>query len=43
MEEQIQKVRKRQEFPDEIRERIKEFSWEGLVARMNKIVKDIRN
>lgn len=38
---QIDKVRKKQEITREIEEKIKEFSWQGLVAKMNDIIESI--
>ncbi len=38
---QIEKVKKRQAFDRNIQEKIKEFSWEGLVDRMNNILNSI--
>lgn len=38
---QIEKVRKREGFKDEIKEKIKNFSWEGLVDNMNNIINSL--
>lgn len=38
---QIEKVRNRQEFDKKIEEKIKDFSWQGLVQRMNDILNSI--
>lgn len=38
---QIDKIRGKKEFDKEIKEKIKEFSWEGLVANMNKILSQL--
>ncbi len=38
---QIEKVRKKQSFNRDLKEKIKTFSWEGLVDEMNKIIESI--
>lgn len=39
--EQIEKVRGRKEFSQDMKDKIKTFSWEGLVDKMNDIIKDL--
>jgi len=38
---QIEKVRKKKQFPEEIKEKIKSFSWEGLVHNINNFIGNI--
>ena len=38
---QIEKVRNKEEFPKEIEERIKDFSWEKSIENMNNIINSI--
>lgn len=38
---QIEKVRRREPFPEKIKEKIQSFSWEGLVERMNTLIEKI--
>jgi len=35
---QIEKVREKKEFPSEIKDKIRSFSWEGLVYNINKLI-----
>lgn len=38
---QIEKVREKRKFPKEIEDKIKSFSWEGLVDKMNSFLDDL--
>lgn len=38
---QIEKVREKREFSKEIKDKIKSFSWEGLVDKMNNFINSI--
>jgi len=38
---QIEKVREKKKFPKEIEDKIKSFSWEGLVEKMNNFIESI--
>ena len=38
---QIEKIREKKEFTKEMQEKIKTFSWEGLIDNMNNIIKSI--
>lgn len=39
---QVEKVRNKEEFPKEIEERIRDFSWEKSIENMNNIINSIR-
>ena len=38
---QIEKVREKKEFPEEMKEKIKSFSWEGLVHNINNFINNV--
>lgn len=39
--EQVENIREERNLPFQMKDRIKEFSWDGLVDRMNKIVEEL--
>lgn len=41
IEKQIDKVKERKEFSQEIKDKIKTHSWEGLVGKMNRIIREL--
>ena len=38
---QIEKIRKKEKFDEAIEDKIRDFSWEGLVHKMNNIIESI--